>query len=91
MFLPTRCVLNSHAILFYFRAEEGAFNQKEQENFTNFCDALASELLPYLNKCLQSLFPPMQLAQTLGLTVQDLAKLVRNFKGQELNITFSVF
>lgn len=53
-------------ILAFHRAEEAAFSGREQELFTQFCTAFLEDLLPYLNRCLQVLFPPAQLAQALG-------------------------
>lgn len=38
-------------------------NAEEKELFTKFCTVLAKELIPYLNKCLQALFP----SKTIGL------------------------
>lgn len=31
-----------------------------------FCTVFLEDLVPYLNRCLQLLFPPAQIAQTLG-------------------------
>ena len=66
--------------LFFFinlsRAEESTFNDKERDFFSTFCQMTASELLPYLNRCLQALFPMATIAQTLGVTVADLQKMV---------------
>ncbi|KAK3083111.1 hypothetical protein FSP39_014360 [Pinctada imbricata] len=61
-------------ILAFHRAEETTFNKGEQEKFSKFCDVYSQTLLPYLNKCLQALFPPQQLAQITGLTVNELTK-----------------
>nr|XP_041574546.1 conserved oligomeric Golgi complex subunit 8 isoform X2 [Taeniopygia guttata] len=54
-------------ILAFHRAEEAAFSGREQELFTQFCTAFLEDLLPYLNCCLQVLFPPAQIAQALGV------------------------
>lgn len=53
-------------ILAFHRAEEAAFSRREQELFVQFCTAFLDDLLPYLNRCLQVLFPPAQIAQALG-------------------------
>lgn len=50
----------------FHRAEESAFSSKEKELFTQFCSAYADDLLPFLGRCLQVLFPPAQLALILG-------------------------
>lgn len=49
-------VLVSETTSFY-RTEVGTLTAAEKELFTKFCSVLAKELVPYLNKCLQALFP----------------------------------
>ncbi|KAL4229576.1 conserved oligomeric Golgi complex component [Mactra antiquata] len=61
-------------ILAFHRAEETTFDRKEKEKFDQFCIAYSSHLVPYINRCLQALYPPTQLAQTLGITVSELQK-----------------
>lgn len=53
-------------ILVFHRAEESAFSSREKELFVKFCCCYAEDLLPFLNRCLQVLFPPAQLALILG-------------------------
>ena len=53
-------------ILVFHRAEETAFSVREKELFVQFCCAYAEDLVPFLNRCLQVLFPPAQLALILG-------------------------
>lgn len=53
-------------ILVFHRAEESAFSTREKELFVQFCCSYAEDLLPFLNHCLQVLFPPAQLALVLG-------------------------
>lgn len=53
-------------ILVFHRAEESAFSGREKELFVQFCCSYADDLLPFLNRCLQVLFPPAQLAVILG-------------------------
>lgn len=53
-------------ILVFHRAEESAFSSREKELFVQFCCSYAEDLLPFLNRCLQVLFPPAQLALILG-------------------------
>ncbi|XP_030060512.1 conserved oligomeric Golgi complex subunit 8 [Microcaecilia unicolor] len=59
-------------ILAFHQAEEAAFSSKEQELFVQFCTAFLEDLLPYLNRCLQLLFPPSQIAQILGIPATQL-------------------
>lgn len=53
-------------ILVFHRAEESAFSSREKELFLQFCCSYADDLLPFLNRCLQVLFPPAQIALILG-------------------------
>ncbi|BFZ13788.1 hypothetical protein BsWGS_16828 [Bradybaena similaris] len=64
----------NRVILAFHRAEETTFNAKEKDQFEQFCATYATDLLPYLNRCLQSLFPPAQLANALGISVTELGK-----------------
>lgn len=56
----------SRQIMVFHRAEESAFSSREKELFAQFCSAYADDLLPFLRRCLQVLFPPAQLALILG-------------------------
>lgn len=75
----TKCLedalkLVTHQIVVFHRAEESAFSSREKELFVQFCSAYAEDLLPFLNRCLQVLFPPAQLALILGVPVTQLHK-----------------
>ncbi|XP_036605386.1 conserved oligomeric Golgi complex subunit 8 isoform X3 [Trichosurus vulpecula] len=61
-------------ILAFHRAEEAAFSSREQELFVQFCTVFLEDLVPYLNRCLQVLFPPTQIAQILGVPPTQLSK-----------------
>ncbi|XP_066204232.1 conserved oligomeric Golgi complex subunit 8 isoform X2 [Saccopteryx leptura] len=61
-------------ILAFHRAEEAAFTNGEQELFVQFCTVFLEDLVPYLNRCLQVLFPPAQIAQTLGIPPTQLSR-----------------
>ncbi|KAM8776593.1 conserved oligomeric Golgi complex subunit 8 isoform 2-T2 [Rhynchonycteris naso] len=61
-------------ILAFHRAEEAAFTNGEQELFVQFCTVFLEDLVPYLNRCIQVLFPPAQIAQTLGIPPTQLSK-----------------
>ncbi|XP_072823717.1 conserved oligomeric Golgi complex subunit 8 isoform X2 [Vicugna pacos] len=61
-------------ILAFHRAEEAVFSSGEQELFIQFCTAFLEDLVPYINRCLQVLFPPAQIAQTLGIPATQLSK-----------------
>ncbi|XP_069031233.1 conserved oligomeric Golgi complex subunit 8 [Embiotoca jacksoni] len=59
-------------ILVFHRAEESAFSSREKELFVQFCSSYAEDLLPFINRCLQVLFPPAQLALILGVPATQL-------------------
>ncbi|XP_029353344.1 conserved oligomeric Golgi complex subunit 8 isoform X1 [Echeneis naucrates] len=61
-------------ILVFHRAEESAFSSREKDLFVQFCCSYAEDLLPFLNRCLQVLFPPAQVALILGLPPAQLYK-----------------
>lgn len=61
-------------ILVFHRSEESAFSSREKELFVQFCSSYAEDLLPFLNRCLQVLFPPAQLALILGVPPTQLHK-----------------
>lgn len=61
-------------IVVFHRAEESAFSSRERELFVQFCCAYAEDLLPFLNRCLQVLFPPAQIAVILGVPPTQLHK-----------------
>ncbi|XP_060924082.1 conserved oligomeric Golgi complex subunit 8 [Limanda limanda] len=68
----TRCLEDAlqrvtRQILVFHRAEESAFSGREKELFLQFCCSYAEDLLPFLNRCLQLLFPPAQVALILGV------------------------
>ncbi|XP_062248072.1 conserved oligomeric Golgi complex subunit 8 [Platichthys flesus] len=68
----TRCLEDAlqkvtRHILVFHRAEESAFSSREKELFLQFCCSYAEDLLPFLNRCLQLLFPPAQVALILGV------------------------
>ncbi|CAN2389424.1 conserved oligomeric Golgi complex subunit 8, partial [Pristimantis euphronides] len=62
------------SILTFHRAEEAAFSSQERELFLQFCTVFLEDLTPYLNRCLQVLFPPAQRAQILGVAPTHLSR-----------------
>ncbi|XP_061592380.1 conserved oligomeric Golgi complex subunit 8 isoform X2 [Cololabis saira] len=61
-------------IVAFHRAEASAFTSREAELFLQFCCSYAEDLLPFLNRSLQLLFPPAQLALVLGVPASQLHK-----------------
>ncbi|XP_071957455.1 conserved oligomeric Golgi complex subunit 8-like [Antedon mediterranea] len=62
-------------IVAYHRAEETTFNDQERALFVKLCKTACDEMVPFLNRCLQVLFPASSIAQTLGVTIHDLSKM----------------
>lgn len=76
----TRCVQESMenvalTIHQFYRAEEAMTSALEKEVLTKFCTQFCFELVPYIDKCLQAIFPPTALAAVLGISVPELLKL----------------
>lgn len=45
-------------ILSFYRSEQQAFGMKEKENFLKMCSCFAFELMPYIQHCINLIFPP---------------------------------
>lgn len=71
-------------ILVFHRAEESAFSSRERELFVQFCCTFAEDMVPFLNRCLQVLFPPAQLALTLG--IHDIDIIVLSFQNAKIAV-----
>lgn len=53
--------------LFYFaRTEAIALSERERAVFARFCAVLARDLVPYVNRCMEAVFPPETLGLVLG-------------------------
>ncbi|GAB1603246.1 conserved oligomeric Golgi complex subunit 8-like [Argonauta hians] len=62
-------------ILAFHRAEESTLSPTESDHFQRMLQVYTKHLLPYLHRCISTLFPPAQLVTMLGITVSDLAAL----------------
>ncbi|KAG1699394.1 Conserved oligomeric Golgi complex subunit 8 [Nymphon striatum] len=69
--LQNSCSSVTKYILKFHKAEETALTENEIKSFNRMCSVFAEELVPYLDTCLQSLFPPAQLAETLGCSLSQ--------------------
>ncbi|KAK1163478.1 conserved oligomeric Golgi complex subunit 8-like [Acipenser oxyrinchus oxyrinchus] len=76
MCLEDALVKVTKVILVFHRAEETAFSSRERELFHQFCSAFAEDMVPFLNRCLQVLFPPAQVAQILGIPPTQVHKYI---------------
>jgi conserved oligomeric Golgi complex subunit 8 len=46
------------SILSFYRHEQQAFGMKEKENFLKMCSCFSFELVPYIQHCINLIFPP---------------------------------
>lgn len=58
MALETSLETVAKALLSLYRSEQQAFGLKEKENFQKLCSCFCYELLPYIQNCLNLIFPP---------------------------------
>ncbi|XP_055767915.1 conserved oligomeric Golgi complex subunit 8-like isoform X1 [Salvelinus fontinalis] len=66
-YLEDALVKVTKLIVAFHRAEETAFSDREKDLFVQFCCSFAEDVVPFLNRCLQVLFPPAQLSVILGV------------------------
>lgn len=50
-------ILSILAFFFVYRSEAAALNESERTSFANFCEVLGRQLIPYMNRCLEAIFP----------------------------------
>ncbi|CAH1257804.1 Hypp1895 [Branchiostoma lanceolatum] len=73
--LQTSLCKATDVILAFHRAEESAMSASEQELFGRLCSSFAHSLVPFVNTCLQVMYPAAAVAQVLGVPTADVAKL----------------
>ena len=61
-------------ILVFYRGEQQAFGVKEKENFLKFCSCFAYDLIPFLQNCINLIFPAVKVAAYLGINLPTLQK-----------------
>ena len=49
-----------------YRAEAAALNESERATYANFCQVLGKQLIPYINRCLEAIFPSSALSVLQG-------------------------
>lgn len=62
----------SELILAFYKQEQQAFTVNERNLFNRLCSSFAYDLLPYLQKCLEAIFPPKKLCIVLGINQNQL-------------------
>lgn len=58
----------------FYRQEQQALGAKERDNFVKFCCAFAYELVPYIQRCIQDIFPANLLTMYLGINTVALQR-----------------
>lgn len=58
----------------FYRQEQQALGAKERDNFVKFCCAFAYELVPYIQRCIQDIFPNNLLTTHLGINAVALQR-----------------
>lgn len=56
-----------HTTCAFHRAEAAALNESERATFANFCQVLGKQLIPYINRCLEAIFPSSALSIVQGV------------------------
>ncbi|XP_026463462.1 conserved oligomeric Golgi complex subunit 8-like [Ctenocephalides felis] len=64
-------IVVSESILSYYKREHKILTSSEKDNFTNFCVCYAYDLLPYIQKCLHTVFPCNTVATFLGISISN--------------------
>ncbi|XP_008543468.1 conserved oligomeric Golgi complex subunit 8 [Microplitis demolitor] len=64
----------ARGILVFYKQEQQAFATTERENMIKFVECFSDQLIPYVQFCLHAIFPPVQVAAHLGITVNHLQK-----------------
>lgn len=74
MSLETSLEAVCKSILRFYKDEQQAFGVKEKENFIKFLSTFAYELIPYVQHCINLLFPPEKVSNYLGINLLSLQK-----------------
>ncbi|XP_039313358.1 conserved oligomeric Golgi complex subunit 8 [Solenopsis invicta] len=64
----------ARAMLVFYKQEQQAFAAAERENMIKFTECLSEQLIPYIQYCIHAIFPPVQIATHLGISVSVLQK-----------------
>ncbi|CAG9561921.1 unnamed protein product [Danaus chrysippus] len=56
-------------LIAFYHKEQQAFTDIEKQNFVSLCVCYTEDLVPYIAKCLSLSFPPIQIAELLGVTL----------------------
>lgn len=62
------------AIVVFYGQEQQAFTATSKDAFTRLCICFADDLVPFLQKCIHTIFPPNVIASHIGISVQSLQK-----------------
>jgi len=62
----------SNSILHYFKREQQAMTPEERESFTRLVIVYSDHFLPYVQRCIHVVFPPLEIANHLSVPIQKL-------------------
>jgi hypothetical protein len=71
------------AILVLHGQEQQAFTSNSKDAFTRLCMSFADDLVPYVQKCVHIIYPPSNIASSLGVNVQLLQNEGLTFLNKE--------
>ncbi|KAJ3657885.1 hypothetical protein Zmor_009661 [Zophobas morio] len=82
--LQSSLLVIARSILVLHGQEQQAFTANSKDAFTRLCMSFADDLVPYLQKCVHIIFPPSNIASSLGVNVQVLQNEGLTFLNKEL-------
>jgi hypothetical protein len=71
------------AVLVLHGQEQQAFTSNSKDAFTRLCMSFADDLVPYVQKCVHIIYPPSNIASSLGVNVQLLQNEGLTFLNKE--------
>uniref|UniRef100_A0A1B6DKQ7 Conserved oligomeric Golgi complex subunit 8 n=1 Tax=Clastoptera arizonana TaxID=38151 RepID=A0A1B6DKQ7_9HEMI len=74
---------SAKTILSFYRQEQQALNSAEKEAFTRFCVCFGEQLVPYIQRCLHSIFKPADIAAHFGISTFQLLQQGFTVLGEE--------
>ncbi|KAF5308273.1 hypothetical protein FQR65_LT06266 [Abscondita terminalis] len=73
--LENSLIFISKSILILYGQEQQAFTTNARDAFTRLCLAFVDDLIPYLQKCINIIYPPNHISSHINCGIQNLQKL----------------
>lgn len=73
-FLQESLLVVCKAILVLYGQERQAFNSNSKDAFSRLCICFSDDLIPFIQRCVHTIFPPSVIATHIGINVQQLQK-----------------